>query len=115
MKRIAFSPTCFLTGEDKPYIFEEGNRILLRHDMFDEDAIVLVNAPGIVTLKSDKGERYVRVSYPQMDYIGFWHAVKTDAPYICIEPWSSLPSRQPGLVALPAGKVYRNEWSVEIH
>lgn len=122
--RIDFSPTCFLTGNDKEYELEKGNRISLHHDMFDEDAIVLKNAPDTVTLKSDQGERYVRVRYPEMPYIGFWHAVKTDAPYICIEPWSSLPSRQdvvedlaeqPGLVALPGGKIYRNEWSMEIH
>ncbi len=28
-----------------------------------------------------------------MPYIGFWHADKTDAPYVCLEPWSSLPGR----------------------
>ena len=58
-----------------------------------------------------------------MPYIGFWHAVKTDAPYICIEPWSSLPSRQdvveelseqPSLVRLPAQEIYRNSWSIEV-
>ena len=41
-----------------------------------------------------QGTRRVTVSYPDMDYIGFWHATLTEAPYVCIEPWSSLPSRQ---------------------
>ncbi len=122
--RIAFSPTCFLTGKDTPYRLENGNRISLRHDLFDNDAIVLQGAPRCVTLKSDKSDRYVRISYPDMEYIGFWHAVQTDAPYVCVEPWSSLPSRQdvvedlaaqPGLVSLPAGRKYRNQWSIEIH
>ena len=27
-----------------------------------------------------------------MPFVGFWHAVKTDAPYVCIEPWENLPS-----------------------
>lgn len=122
--RVDFSPTCFLTGDDKPFELEEGKYLHLHHDMFDQDAIVLRNTSGTVVLKSDRGEHYVRVCYPDMAYIGFWHAVKTDAPYICIEPWSSLPSRQdvveelaeqPGLIALPAGKSYRNAWSMEIH
>ena len=34
------------------------------------------------------------VTYPNMTYLGIWHMPKTDAPYICIEPWSSLPSRK---------------------
>ena len=25
---------------------------------------------------------------------GIWHMPHTDAPYVCIEPWSSLPSRK---------------------
>ena len=58
-----------------------------------------------------------------MDYVGFWHATRSEAPYVCIEPWSSLPSRQdivedlstqPGLKSVQSGGVYRNSWSVEI-
>lgn len=121
--RIDFSPTCFLTGEDKSYALACGNRIMLSHDMFDQDAIVLKDMAKAVTLKSDKSSRAVRVEYPQMDYIGFWHMPHTDAPYICIEPWSSLPSRQdvvedlaaqPGLVSLEAGKTYENVWTIQI-
>ena len=64
-----------------------------------------------VTLCSEKGTRSVRVSYPQMNFLGIWHMPFTDAPYVCIEPWSALPSRkgriedlseQPNLVHLPA-------------
>lgn len=57
----------------------------------------------------------MRVSYPQMNFLGIWHMPFTDAPYVCIEPWSALPSRkgriedlseQPNLVHLPAGERY---------
>lgn len=120
--RIAFSPTCFLTGEDKPYPLKNG-RIPLGHGLFDQDAIVLEGTAGKVRLGSDRGSRGVRVSYPDMKYIGFWHAVKQPAPYVCIEPWSSLPSRQdvvedlaeqPGLICLAGGKTYTCRWSAEI-
>ena len=59
------------------------------------------------------------VSYTHL----IWHMPFTDAPYVCIEPWSALPSRkgriedlseQPNLVHLPAGKRYENTWSIEI-
>ena len=29
-----------------------------------------------------------------LPYLGIWHMPHTDAPYVCIEPWSSLPSRK---------------------
>ena len=53
--------------------------------------------------------------------LGFWHMPKTDAPYVCLEPWSSLPSRQdvvedletqPDLISLPAGEVWTTTWSL---
>jgi hypothetical protein len=34
------------------------------------------------------------VEFPQMPYVGFWHWPKAEVPYVCIEPWSSLPSRK---------------------
>lgn len=121
--RVGISPTCFVDGKDREYPLLEGGSIRLSHDLFDDDAIVLTKMAKAVTLKSDKSNRAVRVEYPQMDYVGFWHMPHTDAPYICIEPWSSLPSRQdiiedlakqPGLIRLEAGKIYENSWTIQI-
>jgi galactose mutarotase-like enzyme len=58
-----------------------------------------------------------------MKYLGLWHVPKTKAPYICIEPWSSLPSRQDiveefenqsDLISLPSGETYNNPWVITI-
>ena len=120
--RVGFSEDCFVNGQDNEFILDDG-KLPLSHDMFDQDAIVLRDMAKSVTLHSAKGTRAVRVAYPQMDYLGIWHMPFTDAPYVCIEPWSSLPSRkgmvenlaeQPGLVHLPAGESYENRWSIEI-
>lgn len=121
--RVGISPACFVDGKDREYPLLEGGVIPLSHSLFDEDAIVLMKTAKAVTLKSGQSKRAVRVEYPQMDYVGFWHTPHTDAPYICIEPWSSLPSRQdiiedlakqPGLIHLEAGKLYENSWTIRI-
>lgn len=120
-RRVEFTPACFITGQELPFPLE-GNRLPLSHQMFDEDAIVLKGIPGQVTLKSAKGHRGVTLVAPDFTIFGFWHMPGTDAPYICLEPWSSLPSRQdviedlekqPDLISLPAGKTYRTTWSLE--
>ena len=121
--RIGFSEDCFLNGEDTPFPLK-GDRILsLRHNLFDEDAIVLKQMAKEVTLKNKKGTKAIAVSYPEMDYLGIWHAPKTDAPYVCIEPWSSLPSRknvvedlksQPDLISLEGGRTYWNHWEIRV-
>lgn len=121
--RVGHTPACFLSGKDTEFSLEEGRKIRLTHTMFDDDAIVLQNMADEVTLKSDKGSRRVRVSYPDMPYLGLWHAPGTEAPYICIEPWTSLPSRQDiieefryknDLIRLTPGEQYVNVWSIAV-
>ena len=121
--RVGFTPAVFLSGHDEPYALEEGKRISLSHSLFDEDAIILKNMAREVALRSKVSSHSVTVSYPQMPYLGFWHWPHTDAPYVCIEPWSSLPSRQDvveeftcksDLVQLETGGVYDNTWTITL-
>jgi len=120
--RVGFNADCFVTHEDTPFELEEGTILNLRHDLFDDDAIVLRDMAREVTLESDGGHS-VTVSFPGMQYLGLWHWPKTAAPYICIEPWCSLPAdagrltvfaEQSDLISLEPGKTYINDWSISI-
>ena len=121
-QRILFSKECFVEGKS-PYQLTADRSILLRHNLFDKDAIVLEKTSGEVSIHSAKGKRAVKVSYPDMPYVGFWHMPCTDAPYVCIEPWCSLPSRQgvtenlekqENLLILEAGNERQVSWTMEI-
>lgn len=120
LRRVEFTPACFITGREDSFPLEDG-RLPLRHNMFDDDAIVLKGVPGQVTLRSERGTRAVTLIAEDLPVYGFWHMPKTDAPYICLEPWSSLPSRQDvvedletqsDLIALDPGKTYVTTWSL---
>lgn len=122
-KRVGFTESCFLDGTDSPFPLRDGTTLPLEHSLFDDDAIVLKDMARQVTLEASSGPS-LTVAYPQMPYLGIWHWPKTDAPYVCIEPWSSLPStqdqvaifeRQPDLISLDPGKTYMNCWSIQIH
>ena len=61
--------------------------------------------------------------FPDMDYLGIWHWPHVEVDYVCIEPWSSLPSRknvvedlekQADLLSLESGQEYTNTWSITI-
>lgn len=121
--RVGFTPAVYLSGHDEAFALEDGRILPLRHDLFDEDAIILKNMDREVTLRSGVSGRSVTVRYPYMSYLGIWHWPKTDAPYVCIEPWTSLPSRQDvveeltcksDLIHLASGEVYTNSWSITI-
>ena len=120
LRRVEFTPACFITGKEDPFPLEN-NAYPLHHDMFDDDAIVLKGVAGEVTLCSSKGTRSVTLIAPDLPVYGFWHMPRTDAPYICLEPWSSLPSRQdvvedletqPDLLSLASGGIYTTTWSL---
>ena len=119
---MGFTADCFVTHEDTPFALEEGTVLKLRHDLFDDDAIVLRNMAREVTLECGGGPS-ITVRFPGMQYLGLWHWPKTDAPYVCIEPWCSLPAdagkitvfeEQSDLIALEPGKTYTNDWTITI-
>lgn len=121
--QVGMSEDCFVTGKDKQYPLKNGKYLELSHSLFDQDAIILKNMSSSVILNSDKDPYKVRVCYPDMKYLGLWHWPRTEVNYICIEPWTSLPSRksivedieqQENLISLDAGKIYKNTWSIEI-
>ena len=90
--RLLLSDTCFNTGKKCAVELVDSRKLLLQHSLFDADAIFMDRVAPSVTLKSDKSERSVTLSYPQMPYLGLWHTPRTQAPYVCIEPWCGLPS-----------------------
>lgn len=122
--RVGFDDnTHRLNDEDSLFELEDGVRLHLEHSCFDRDAIVLSDMPKTVTMKSDSSARAVIASYPDMDFLGLWHMPHTDAPYVCIEPWKSLPShsgfiediaKQDHIVSLSSGESYDNVITFEI-
>lgn len=90
--KLILSDTCYLTGRKEAFPLEDGKRLPLRHSLFDNDAIFLSRPGEEISLRSDKSDRSVTFRFPGFPYLGFWHAPKSDAPYVCIEPWMGLPA-----------------------
>lgn len=121
--QVQMSDSYMINGHETPYPLKDGVELHLRHDLFDHDAIILKNFERTVTLSAGEGTRGVTLSCPKMRYLGVWHQPKTDAPFVCLEPWVSLPSRQDvvedlsqqnDLVSLEPGERYENRWTVTI-
>ena len=117
-RRHLLSPRFFMADESEPYELRDGKYIDIDNSLFDNDAIILSGVRG-VTLESPDSERSVSVSFPDAKYVGFWQPMNTDAPFLCIEPWQSLPasdapdgtpideiSERKGFIRLESGKSY---------
>lgn len=121
VERVLFSEKCLVTGKQEKYPLANGKKIPLRHSLFDDDAVVLEKTGSCVYIKCPDNAAYVKVTYPQMPYIGIWHRVKAKAPYVCIEPWVTLPGmdgettileEKKDAISLPVGEVYENTWTI---
>lgn len=122
-KQMELTERYTISGVMHDYALEEGRYLPLQHSLFDHDAIILKDMPHTVTLGSQKDEKKVTVAFPDMPYLGIWHAPETDAPFVCIEPWSSLPSTdgvidefetKPDFITVEPEQTYTNTWSISI-
>ena len=122
-KQMELTERYTISGGMHDYALEEGRYLPLQHSLFDHDAIILKDMPHTVTLGSQKDEKKVTVAFPDMPYLGIWHAPETDAPFVCIEPWSSLPSTdgvidefetKPDFITVEPEQTYTNRWSISI-
>ena len=93
-RELRLSDTCYMLDGTDPFPLKEDRVLPLRHSLFDRDAVLLEGMSGKVTLRSDKSDRFVTVEFPDaMKYLSIWHTPKTDAPFVAIEPWTSVPAR----------------------
>ncbi len=122
-ERLMFSETCFYLGKNEPFPLENDKILRLNHNLFDNDAIFLENMDNNVTLKSKGGNRFVNVRFKDMTHLGFWHAPKTEAPYMCIEPWHGVPSidkviddfeTKAELITLKPNKTYKTFFEIKV-
>ncbi|MCC8181407.1 MAG: aldose 1-epimerase family protein [Clostridiales bacterium] len=104
----------FLTESSRPFPLE-GDRLPMPLSVFGLDTVVLKDLPvRQVTLASHRNPIRLTLVFDDFDYLGLWtKPVTPSAPYVCIEPWSTLPEcaftdsaleHKPGIRALAPGQ-----------
>ncbi len=80
-------------GDGERVILENESVLALTHELFKYD-VIMKDAPksSFITLKSNKSARSVRLEFPDADCIAVWSPARDDANFVCLEPWSSVPS-----------------------
>ena len=110
-----------LTDKTKP-IFADGNRINLRPDLFNEDALIFkeLNSRTVRLKHLTKGE-VLRMNFKDFNSLGIW--AKPNAPYVCIEPWLGYADNETtdqkletkeGILSLEAGSKFNATYTIEI-
>ena len=110
-----------ISGETIPVI-ENNDRFTLDEKYFQIDALIFDSHKSrSVTLQNRNKDRKIAISFPDCDYLLFWHQV--GAKYICIEPWSGFPdsvnsdndiTHKEGIIALSANCEQTNSHTITI-
>lgn len=111
-----------ISSKTKP-IFNHTNKLPLKHDLFNEDALVFKDLKSRkVTLKSNKNGEILTVNYPDFNYLGIW--AKPTGNYVCIEPWLGIADNEntnqdfktkEGIIKLDANNTFTASYTIEIH
>lgn len=97
-KQVLFKNN-FTDRENAPYPLTD-HKIPYSNELFDAGSLFFTEMGDHVTLKSDVSGRFVRLDFKGFPVLGFWHAEDTGAPFLCIEPWESVPSYHDAVDAL---------------
>lgn len=122
LDKMILSGNCFYMDNAEKFPLKY-KKLPLKHELFDNDALFFKTETDTVKLKSQKSGNYIEISYNGMTCLGLWHVPKTDAPFVCIEPWHGIPSdegkvddlvtkRQ--MITLQPNRVYANTYTIKI-
>lgn len=99
----------------------EGRRLALRDELFVEDALIF-EAPHSRSLRyGGDGGPALSITWSGLPHLGIW--TKPGAPYVCIEPWHTLPAEaqappaladRPDLFSLPPGETQAFSMTVRL-
>lgn len=100
------------------------DKLPLRYSYFDDDALIFKGLKsGSITLVSGVSSKGVKMNIAGIPYLGIWTMKGANAPYICIEPWYGVNSKQTdsemflakeGLEFAAPGETWTGGYSFEI-
>lgn len=100
-ERIGFSSSCLRNSHTEAFPLDGGSQLPLQHSLFDRDTVLLQGVTREVSLLSFVSAAHgLTLAFPDFPYLGIWHTPGREAPFICLEPWSSLPAAEGGPVVL---------------
>lgn len=88
----------------------EGDRLVVRDDLFVDDAVIFDQLQSRQVRFGVPGNRMIQVEFPALPLLGVW--TKPGAPFLCIEPWQGLADpvgftgdfhAKPYVLTIPAG------------
>lgn len=104
-----------------PYL---NKKILLRHELFKDDALIFRNIKNKkVRLCHGITEKGIEMNFSHMKHLGIWSPKYINAPFVCLEPWMGLPNilgesmnftEKTDIISLIPGETFTTDFSLSL-
>lgn len=112
-----------LIDTEKAQNILQDNKIYLKEDTFDNDAVIMKNLKSnkVVLQNHETNQKILELDFTGFPYLALWS--KKGAPFVCIEPWQNTADRidstqiykdKENIIELPKDKEYKCEFKIKI-
>ncbi len=111
-----------LIGPDTRPVPWNGNRLSLKHELFQNDALIFKELKSrSVDLVSKNSGKVLRFHFEDFDYFAVW--AKPDGDFVCLEPWLGIADnhdtdgdfkRKEGIIELADGSTFSAAFLIEV-
>ena len=111
-----------LIDTEKAQNILQDNKICLKEDTFDNDAIIMKNIKSnkVVLQNHETNKKILEFDFTGFPYLALWS--KRGAPFVCIEPWQNTADRidstqiykdKENIIELPQDKEFECKYSIK--
>ena len=111
-----------LIDTEKAQNILQDNKIYLKEDTFDNDAVIMKNLKSnkVVLQNHETNQKILEFDFTGFPYLALWS--KKGAPFVCIEPWQNTADRidstqiykdKEGIIELPKDKEFECKYSIK--
>lgn len=111
-----------LIDTEKAQNILQDNKIYLKEDTFDNDAVIMKNLKSnkVVLQNHETNQKILELDFTGFPYLALWS--KKGAPFVCIEPWQNTADRidstqiykdKENVIELPKDKEFECKYSIK--
>ena len=111
-----------LIDTEKAQNILQDNKIYLKEDTFDNDAVIMKNLKSnkVVLQNHETNQKILEFDFTGFPYLALWS--KKGAPFVCIEPWQNTADRidstqiykdKGNIIELPKDKEFECKYSIK--
>lgn len=112
-----------LIDTEKAQNILQDNKICLKEDTFDNDAVIMKNLKSnkVILQNHETNQKILELDFTGFPYLALWS--KKGAPFVCIEPWQNTADKidsvqiykdKENIIELPKDKKYQCKFMIKI-